>query len=122
MKIYILLFYIITFIFCDNTTINEIISSNANSNYVSACENIIPTSKMDCVIATLEWNYKCCFIYIKNGKNKENKKCVYIEDKENIIKDYAQQLEKENKNYKVICDGIYIKYKKSLIIFILLLF
>ena len=41
MKIY-LLFYIITFIFCDNTTINEIISSNANSNYVSACENIIP--------------------------------------------------------------------------------
>ena len=124
MKIYIVLFYIITFIFCDNTltTIKNIISSNANSSYVSACENIIPSSKMDCAIATLEWDYKCCFIYIKNGKNKENKKCVYIEDKDIIIKKFSQLLEKENKNYKVICDGIYIKYKIYLITFILLLF
>jgi hypothetical protein len=122
MKIYLLLFYIISFILCDSTlqTINDIISSN--SNYASACKNIIPYSKMDCAIATLEWDYKCCFIYIKNGKNKENKKCVYIEDKDIIIKKFSQLLEKENKNYKVTCDGIYMKYKIYLITFILLLF
>ena len=122
MKIYLLLFYIISFILCDSTlqTINDIISSN--SNYASACKNIIPYSKMDCAIATLEWDYKCCFIYIKNGKKKENLKCDYIKDNENIIKDYSKQLKNENKNYKVICDGIYIKYKIYLITFILLLF
>ena len=122
-KLY-LLFFFLSLIFCDNElqTLEEKISQDVNQNYLSSCELIIPRSKMDCVIATLESNFNCCYVYINKGKKHENKSCVYLSDNYKIIKSYANSLKIQDSNFQVICQECFIKYHIYLLLIIFILF
>ena len=115
-KLY-LLFFFLSLIFCDNElqTLEEKISQDVNQNYLSSCELIIPRSKIDCVIATLESNFNCCYVYI-------NKSCVYLSDNYKIIKSYANSLKIQDSNFQVICKECFIKYHIYLLLIIFILF
>lgn len=124
MKKLLFLLYIISQIICDETleSLNLIIQSGTNQSYISACEGIKPTSARDCVVGTVEWDYRCCYVYYKNKKVKFDEHCQYLEDKASSIKTYAQTLKKTyNENYKINCNGNFLKFYIHLIIFILLL-
>jgi hypothetical protein len=110
------LFFIFS-ILCDE------VKSNANESLKEACEKIPnPTRANDCVIATLEWNYRCCYVYVKEGKTISNKSCKYFEDNGSKIKLYAKTVrEEQNLNYKINCEGNFMNKNVFMNFLILLL-
>ncbi len=125
MKYLIFLFYIISGILSEESleTVDLIIQGSANSTYKSACEGITPSSARDCVVGTVEWDYRCCYVYYKKNKNKVDEKCRYLEDKASSIKKYAKNLKNiYNENYKIDCKGNFINFKiHSLFVILFLL-
>ena len=120
------LFFIFSIILCDEVTLktlDERIKSNANESIIDACKRIPnPTRANDCVIATLEWNYRCCYVYVKEGKEISHESCIYLEDKGSMIKLYAKTLKKElNLNYKINCEGYFMNKNVFMSFLILLL-
>ncbi len=123
MKNFKFLFFIFSLIVCDDqlTTVEHQIIF-PNETIKNACENIQnPTSKNDCVIATLEWDFRCCYIYINEGENKKKGKCKYIQDNIKAIKAEAKSLKQDNSKYKINCEGNFLTKNVYLSFFILLL-
>ena len=127
MKNFKFLFFIFSLIVCEDNliTLEDEIISEADISIQTACENIKnPTSANDCVIATLEWDFRCCYAYVKNGRQKAKEHCKYLKDKASEIKSYVKSLKDEtNLNYVINCEGNFIAknvYMAFLIILLIL--
>ena len=71
-----------------------------------------PSSK-NCAIATLEWDYKCCFVQI----GEKNLSCMYLRDNNKWIKDYKKTLgDVTGETIKIECGFSYLKFSLFLIL------
>ena len=108
----------ITLVLCNSNITTQVANEKEYIEvFYKGCERLLNATSKNCAIATLEWDFKCCYVQI----GEHNKSCRYLKDDNKWIKNYAIQLGNENENEKVIieCESSFIQF---CLFFILLFF
>ncbi len=113
-----LFLFLILSVLCDENNILDEVKREQNyiETYYIGCSKIKGNvTPKDCAIATLEWDFKCC--YVAFGDTKE---CRYLKDDKKWIKKYKAALNADDADIR--CSSFIIKFRLFFIFTFLIIF
>ena len=106
----------ITLVLCNSNITTQVANEKEYIEvFYKGCIRLLNATSKNCAIATLEWDFKCCYIQI----GEDNKTCEYLKDNNKWIKNYKNALEESSgEKVTIKCESSFIK----LCLFFILLF
>ena len=115
--IFLLINIILTF--CDDNTTNILTEVADEKKYIETfykgCQRIANVTSKNCAIATLEWDFKCCYVAFNDITE-----CRYLKDDKKWIKNYKAALNADN--VEIRCSSFIIKFRLFVIFMFLIIF
>lgn len=115
----ILFLFLILSILCDENNILDEVKREQNyiEVYYVGCSKIKKNNltAKDCAIATLEWDFKCCYVAFNDITE-----CRYLKDDKKWIKNYKAALNADNVDIR--CSSFIIKFRLFVIFMFLIIF